>query len=226
MSNLKKTLGEFLQESRILIGNSQALPEISGPLAGFGYDAPRWAEGNKLLEAAEALTLAQKKEYGDQYQATEAVQDAWAVADEAYTKTLKIARLVFANDVHASAALRLSGMRKNSLAGWLDQARFFYGNLVDPALMAQMGRYGYTPEKVQTEKALVEALQVRVLAQGRETAEAQRATVNRDEAVKQLDQWVGELRAVLQVALGNSETLEAVGITVPAPRTKKKSVSY
>ena len=71
-----------------------------------------------------------------------------------------------------------------------------------------------------------EPLQVKVLAQGRETAEAQRATVDRDEAVKQLDQWVGELRTVFGVAFdGNAQIVEAVGITVPAPRAKKKSSS-
>lgn len=89
MANLKNTLGDFLQETRVLMGNSQTLPDVAGALAEFGYDAARWAEGTALLQSAETLVLAQKKEYGEQYEATEAVQAAWAAADSAYTKTLK-----------------------------------------------------------------------------------------------------------------------------------------
>lgn len=72
MANLKNTLGDFLQETRVLIGNSQTLPEVAVALAEFGYDAARWTEGTGLLQTAETLVLAQKKEYGEQYEATEA----------------------------------------------------------------------------------------------------------------------------------------------------------
>ena len=224
MATLNHSLGDFLQETRILVGNSQNLPEVAGPLAEFGYNSERWTEGVGLLQAAETLVLAQKKEYGEQYEASEAAQAAWAVADSAYSKTLKIARLVFADDVQASTALKLLGSRKASLAGWLDQALFFYGNLAgQPTLMAKMGKYGYTPDKIRAEKALVEALQTKVQVQAKETGEAQQATVTRDAAVKKLDQWVGELRAILKVALADRpQVLESVGITVGTPGPKRK----
>jgi len=227
MANLKNTLGDFLQETRILIGNSQTLPDVAGALAEFGYDAARWAEGTALLQAAETLVLAQKKEYGEQYEATEAAQAAWAAADSAYTKTLKVARLVFADDVQATTALKLSGTRKATLAGWLDQALFFYGNLAaQPNLTTKMGKYGYTVDKIRAEKALVEALQTKVQVQAKETGEAQQATVTRDAAVKKLDQWVGELRAILKVALGDKpQVLETVGITVGVPGPKRKKLA-
>ena len=225
MANLKNTLGDFLQETRVLIGNAQAVPEVATPLAEFGYYAPRWSEGMGLLQAAEALVLAQRNEYGEQYEATEAAQQAWAVADSAYTKTLKVARLVFADDVQAITSLKLSGTRKATLAGWLDQALFFYGNLVaQPNLVAKMGKYGYTAAKIEAEKALVDSLQTKVQIQAKETGEAQQATVTRDLAVKKLDKWVGDLRAILRVALSdNPQMLETVGITVGVPgRPKKK----
>ena len=81
MATLNHSLGDFLQETRILVGNSQNLPEVAGPLAEFGYNSERWTEGVGLLQAAETLVLAQKKEYGEQYEASEAAQAAWAVAD-------------------------------------------------------------------------------------------------------------------------------------------------
>lgn len=227
MANLKNTLGDFLQETRVLIGNSQSLPQLTAVLGEFGYTSERLKEGETLLKTAESLVLQQKKEYGDQYEATAAAQAAWDAADTVYVKTLKIARLVFADDVQAITALKLAGSRKATLAGWIDQAVFFYGNLTSqPSWMAAMGRFGYTSEKLLAEKALVDLVVTRAQAQAKETGEAQQSTVARDAAIKALDTWVGELRTVLKVALAHDpEALEAVGITVSAGgRPKKKGV--
>ena len=89
MANLRNTLEDFLQETRVLIGNSQTVPEISGALKDFGYTPERLAEGQTLLQAASSLVLKQRKEYGDQYEATAAAQSAWDAADRAYIKALK-----------------------------------------------------------------------------------------------------------------------------------------
>jgi len=216
MASLKHTLEAFLQDTRVLIGNSQTLPEVSGALEDFGYTEDRMAEGRTLLRETEALILKQKKEYGDQYEATEAAQAAWDKADTAYMKTLKIARLVFSEDIQAITALKLTGSRKATMAGWMDQAVSFYGNLTaQPPLVAAMARFGYTTEKLLAEKALVDAV-----------ALPQEATADRDAAVRRLDTWVGELRTVLKVALAEDpETLEAVGIKGGAAgRPKKKAL--
>lgn len=225
MANLRNPLGDFLQEARILIGNSQSLERITGALGEFGYTPDRLAEGQNLLQQAEALTLAQRKEYGEQYEATQATQQAWDAADQAYQKTLRVARMVFAEDVHALASLKLTGPRQRSLAGWLDQAGFFYGNLLaNPAQTTALGRFGYTPAKLAREKALVDSVVTQAQAQAKETGEAQQSTVARDEALKALDKWVGELRTVLKVALRDDpEALESVGITVMAAGRKKKA---
>jgi len=226
MAVSNRSLGDFLQDARILIGNSQTLTPITEVLGEYGYTPDRLAEGQNLLQTAEALSLAQRKEYGEQYEATQATQRAWEVADTAYQKTLRMARLVFAEDVQALAALKLTGPRHQSLAGWLDQAGFFYGNLLaHPGQKAALARFGYTPAKLAAEKALVDAVVAQAQAQAKETGEAQQSTVARDEAVKKLDQWVSELRTVLKVALRDDpEALETVGITVVVGgRPKKKA---
>lgn len=204
MANLNGTLEVFLQEARVLIGNAQAVPAIVA-----------------------ALVLAQRKEYGEQYEASAAVQAAWTAADTAYGKTLKVARLVFADDVQAITALRLAGPRKAALSGWVDQAVCFYGNLNAQAkLVSAMGRFGYTPAKLAAEKALVDAVVTQAQAQAKETGEAQKATVDRDRALDKLDTWVGELRTILKVALADDvQSLEAVGISVAVGgRPRKKAV--
>jgi len=226
MANLKNTLEDFLQGTRVLVGNSQAVPQIRTALGGFGYTSERLSEGQTLLQQAEALALAQKKEYGEQYEASAVTEAAWDAADRAYVNTLKIARLVFADDVQAITALKLTGSRKATLAGWMDQAVFFYGNLTaQPKLVAAMSRFGYTAEKLLAEKALVDAVVTLAQKQAQETGEAQRATADRDTIVKKLDTWVGELRTVLKIALADDpQTLEAVGISVAVGGRPKKAV--
>ena len=218
-------LGEFLQETRVLIGNSQTLPEISGILNGFGYTPERLAEGQKLLQEAQTLILAQQKEYGEQHEAIEETQSAWNAADTVYTKTLKVARMVFADDIQAITALKLTGARNRSLAGWLDQAVFFYGNLTtQPKLVTAMARFGYTAEKLLTEKALVDAVVALSQSQAKETSEALKSTVARDAAVKRLDAWAGELRTILKIAfVDDQRSLEAVGMGAPVGGRPKKA---
>lgn len=225
MAMLNHTLEVFLQECRLLVGNSQTVPGVTAALAGYGYTPARLAEGKTLLDRAEGLVLAQRREYGEQLEASAAVQDAWTKADTAYMKTLKVARLVFAENVQAIVALKLAGPRKAALPGWVDQAVSFYSNLLAQShLAAAMGRFGYTVAKLTAEKALVDQVVTRSQAQAKEMGEAQKATADRDSALDQLDTWVGELRTILKVALADDiQTLEAVGITVAkGGRPKKK----
>ena len=227
MANLRHTLEDFLQDARVLIGNSQTVPEVSGALKDFGYTPERLAEGQALLQAAESLVLQPRKEYGDQYDATSATQKAWDAADSAYIKTLKIARLVFVDDVQAITALRLAGSRKATLAGWTEQAVVFYGNLLaQPPLVSALARFGYSPAKLTAEKALVDAVVTLAQKQAKETGEAQKATAARDAALNRLDTWVGELRTVVKVALADDpQTLEAVGTSVSVGGRPKKKVA-
>ena len=125
MANLKGSLSEFLSGSHILIENARDVPELSGVLQGFGYTAERWAEGSHLLTATETLVQKQLKEYGESYEATEALNKAWDAANAAYIKTLKIARVVFGEEVMPAAALKLYGPRKQTAAGWMEQASAF-----------------------------------------------------------------------------------------------------
>jgi len=203
----------FLHDARLLLGNCSSVPALAGPLEGFGYTSARWAEGRTLLEAAEALGLAQARAYGHQYAATVATRAARKVAHRAYSQTLKIARMVL-TDPGSVVALGLAGPRCRDLAGWVDQATSFYANL-EPAHFEALGRFGYTPAKVSTEAALVEVVVSRARAQARHTGEARQATADRDAALGRLEAWLGELRTVLRVALADApQVLESVGIRV------------
>lgn len=222
MPKTTSLLSDFLTESRILVENARNLPDMSAVLKAFGYTAERLDQGLALLAETEALIQKQIREYGESYAATKALNEAWAAADGLYMKTLKVARIAFGDDPGAGAALKLSGLRKQTVTGWLEQASTFYTNLT-AGFADQLARFGYTPAKLAAEAALVEGVRKTLQAQAKESGEAQQATMVRDAKVGELDRWIGELRAIARVAFADDpQQLEKLGIRVlNAPRAHK-----
>ena len=109
-----------------------------------GYDAARLEEGRNLWAVVDGLAKKQGADYGAQYEATQSFEKAWATANAAYIKTLKVSRVAFGGDSGTVAALKLYGPRKLTIAGWMDQATTLYANLSsDTRLSAGLVRFGY-----------------------------------------------------------------------------------
>tara|TARA_R110002050_G_scaffold89774_1_gene188981 strand:- start:37612 stop:37926 length:315 start_codon:yes stop_codon:yes gene_type:complete len=74
MANKKiaKTLGAY----QVTLSNATD-PEILEVTQTFNYDTERIAEGTTLLQKAQQLNVKQEKEYGEQYSATIAEEDAF-----------------------------------------------------------------------------------------------------------------------------------------------------
>lgn len=94
-------------------------------------------------------------------------------------------------------------------------------------MMAVIGEYGYTPEKLKEEAALIEQVTAKNLIQKKEMGEAQEATQNRDKKLDDLATRISGLRAVAKVALDdNPQMLEKLGILArTTPRTQVKQTA-
>ena len=159
MSMHQGSLADFLQGSKTLIENASTLPEIATALASYGYDAARFEEGRRLWAEADSLAKKQSLDSGGRSGATQELDKAWTVANKSYMKALKIARIAFGEDPKAIAALKLYGPRKQSVAGWIEQAETFYANLAaDPVLAGRLRRYGYDSARLGSEATQVEAV--------------------------------------------------------------------
>jgi len=96
--------------------------------------------------------VTQDAEYGDQLAATEAVEKAWKKARETYSDALALARIAFKNNLDAQRTLRLNGVRRESLSGWLEDAKVFYQQLLDnPAWVQALERYDYSVDRLTQE---------------------------------------------------------------------------
>ena len=207
-------IDQFLLASQVMIENSLQNDEIQQALAVYGYTEEKLNYGKSLFEKAESLHNARKKEFGEQIAATAELDNVWEQAEQQYMKTLKIARIALKENVKAYQSTMLLGDRKQSLSGWLEQARAFYRNILSDAdLLTPLTAYGYTEEKLEQESALIDQVITKHLAQKKEIGEAQEATEKRDKALDDLAKWVSDLRSVAKVALETSpQQLEKLGI--------------
>ncbi len=218
MSEQRKSMDQRLLEARIVIDNSLGNQDILDAVTLFGYDQPRLQAALALYNEVIDLVAAQRKEYGQQYEATNTLQSAWDTADAAYKRTLKISRLVFEGNAEARNALGLNGRRKISIGGWIEQTMFFYKALLEtPAFIAAMTPYSYDQVKLSAENALVQAVIDAKSQQNTERGQAQEATKIRDAKMDELDQWISAYKTVAEVALDETpQKLEQLGWVVPS----------
>ena len=209
------SIDQQLLAAQVALNNARNTPDILTELSLFGYDDARLNQGLQLLAQSETLVQQQRLEYGEQYAASATLQTAWGAANQAYMRSLKVARVAFKGHVKARTALMLDGRRKRTTSGWLEQARTFYHNLLNqPDLLAEMSTFGYDRSKVTAEADLVEGVAQANEAQEVEKGEAQAATQQRDTALDTLDDWLADFREIAAVALADqAQRLEQLGFS-------------
>ena len=84
-------------------------------------------------------------------------------------------------------------------------------------VIEKMSAFGITQEKLEAGKSLVEQTETAKASQEKEKGEAQQATLDRDNAVDALDEWMGDFIAIARIALEEKpQLLEKLGIVEPS----------
>ena len=212
------TIDAKLVSSQVALANTMGNDAIKAPLSAFGYDEAKMLEGKALFEDAATKHDQQKKEYGEQYAATDEFEAAMNSANKDYMIHLKIARVALRGLRGAAEALQLEDRRKKTYTGWMKQAGIFYTNaLADEAIKAALGKFGIDEAKMTAGKAAVQDVADKQAAQFKEKGEAQATTVARDEALEDLLDWMGDFVAIARIALENEpQLLKMLGIVEPS----------
>ena len=124
-----QTLSEFLTTTETALTNATGT-DILPLLVTRGYTAI--IINGKLADAV-ALRLLdekQRKEYGDQYDATEKYNTKRTALNEDYADHIALARIAFKDDISAQTALGLKGKRKESVSGFSSQGLLFYNGII------------------------------------------------------------------------------------------------
>jgi hypothetical protein len=213
-----QTIDSKLLFAQNAINNAQSNPEIKASMAEFGFDDAKMQEGLALYNHAAALQIKQVKEYGEQFAATDALTLAKASANKEYMTHVKIARIALKGARGLAESLQISGKRKETLSGWLKQAKAFYGNALNtPEVMEGMARFGISQDKLEEGQTLVADVEAKLNSQLKEKGEAQTATQARDEAFDAMQEWMSDFIGIARIALeAQSQYLEMLGIVEPS----------
>ena len=212
---IRKSIDNQLDIAEVAIEGVLGHPDIQKLLANYGYDRKRVMEGKALLNTARMLQSGKNQKQGAQREASSTLQRDRQLAWKAYMRHVTLARLSFPEDSGAWKKLQLSGGRKRSFAGWLEQARNFYHELSNDTVILE--QTGIAREEVEQAQAMVDAVRAARQQHKYCRGEAQQATQNRNKALQELRVWTKRFLKIAAIALeGQEQMLEALGMVVKA----------
>ncbi len=186
--------------------------------ANYGYDEATVQEGLALYDNSYDLQQQQKKEYGEQYAATDELAAARSAAYEQYIELVQLARIALKRERNFQNQLELGGQREQSYNKlYMQMLNFYDAALGSKDIQTALARFRITPDTLNAGRALVVSMQQKYQAQKRETSEAQRASHDSDATLDALDDWMGDFIGVSRIALSKEpEYLERLGLVDPS----------
>lgn len=212
------TIDANMLNAQVAIENALGNETIKTALAVYGYSKAKLTEGKVLYEDALTKQIKQKQEYGDQYQATDTLDNVKIEANATYMRHVKIARIALNGQRGTWQALDINGRRKKTYSGWVSQATVFYTNaLADKAVSTTLSGFDITTKALTDGLAAIKEVETKLAAQLKEKGEAQDATQIRDDAFESLQDWMSDFITIIRIALeGKPQMLEVVGIVEPS----------
>jgi hypothetical protein len=198
---------------------------IRDVLAGYNFNEERFKRARKLLKRVDRLSLDHNSKISEKLEATKVLKEVSQKAKKVFIQLLQLARLVFKDDPWAARVLGLKGRRKQTIAGWLDEAKQFYTNALNEAkILEQFSSFGITREQLEAGKAVLVEVEQAAAEQERKKGDLLQATRRRNQAIKELVQITGIIKRLAGFGLRGGlkeQLLEGLGMTIPT-MTKKQ----
>ncbi|MBJ7428043.1 MAG: hypothetical protein JHD28_03670 [Bacteroidia bacterium] len=161
------------------------------------------------LEALKKLSDDQKKEYGEQYEATKKFNELAISLHPIYLTHVNYGKLIFEDDKAAIKVLGLDGKRKRAEMAYCNQALDFYENgLSNATYKAALNKRGITDAELTAGKTGFTNLKAMIPVKAKETGEAQQATSKRDAAWEIFDEWFVKFKKYAVLALSGTPQLK------------------
>lgn len=195
------TIAERIVKSKEYLSNAQNHPHLQSLLARKSYTDEKLAVGISLQASAEVKQDAMIREQGDQLAATEKLNQSWDDLTVDFTDLREISRIVFKRDRESQQSMYLHEWQERGKAKLEDQMRSTFNNLLqEPAMLEQLEPYGCGENHITELKFRLESIHSLKTAKEIEKNEAQQATVDRDDALAQLDEWMVDFLAIARIA--------------------------
>ncbi|MFN8504400.1 hypothetical protein [Kouleothrix sp.] len=198
----KKNIQKCLKQAQVALTNALSDSELQEALERYGYSAERLAQGKALYDRTQELYQEQHSSHGAHATAIDALETSKHQANRTYMRYVKVARVAFKNNRGALQALLLQERRHEQLDNWLGQARQFYNEaLADPALLAQLARFGISEAMLQSGRQEVEAVADARSHRQKCQGAALTATSLSTKSNAELADWMADFTKIARVAL-------------------------
>ena len=216
-----RPVSERLNNAREIIDIVQSDPELSEPLAQFGYSETEFVEAARRLEAASTLEVNQEAMLGAQVAATNALTQAIRVMKSAFSADRRFLQAILRDRISLVEELRLHIRMKDKRDAFVRQAIHFYEEAIRHSEVQALilAEYNMTPEafyatRITQLTSLLEAMRIQQYQLG----QARVATQQRRQAMGELDEWVrGFIRTARYAFRGNERQLRKLGLAVSLP---------
>ncbi len=200
-----------LQSAETIINNVLNNPSLLKKLEGSKFDFKQFVYGKELLDKVLMLQAKQELASEEHKEFSQTLDIDRKQTYQVYVKHKKIALLALRDKPDLSQSLKLNGDKTYTVDGWLEQAYVFYKNVKYISKDMEAERVDKA-ELIQV-KVMIEALLDAKNTKLRLRKSAQEATILRDKALNQLQQWLYKFQTIAQISLQNDlPTLAALGM--------------
>ena len=214
----------FANEALTVLQSDPVIIEI---MTENGYPTARIGEGVGFHTTAFSLTKAREEQFASQLIATKARNELYRSLRAQFATDRRLVRQVIPNDRAEYEALGLNRHIDGKREQTITQAQFFYQQiLADEALLTSLqSRFAMPRELVEKRLQDLEGLVASMLAQQVQKSEARLATQRRDQAMAELDRWMGQMLVVARRAFREDpRQLEKLGVVLAGIRRPVQGV--
>jgi hypothetical protein len=220
MSKPTSSIDDQLDTAQVAIDNSLADPEITALVGGYGYSAEKLAEGQALVDAAQAAVNAQGAAAGRQKSATATFNDAQTQAFDAFQALATVARAAV-SDPGQLKVLGLEGPMPRKTGAFRNVASQLFENAASIPALTQ---FGYDAARIAAEAAKLAAYVTANDQQEIAKGAAKQATTDQDAALTALNKWTAQYLKIAQVALRvKPDLLKKLGIVRASPAAAQRA---
>jgi len=226
MAIASKKIEKLLKDSRVVIKNIQALPEIKEKIDRYGFDEKRIKEGDDLLSKAEAMYNRQMTTRGEQIDMTGKLKEGIKEILKNYMVFRRMTRRQTRGIENEGLrkTLGIDGEARRTLTGVLKEAQQFYeGISTHEEIGKKLEKFSLTKEKLGSYLAELDELKRLNEAQEKKKGEAQQSRKERDDLYVELSVWLSQFKVACKSALANDpQQLEKLGIMAFSENYRRK----
>lgn len=206
---------QLFEKAQLAITNTQRSAELNKRMSAYGFTPERMQEGQGILDRARSFYDTKRDRYHERQRIGNRLNADRETVYATFRDHVATARLAFRHDPETLNLLNIRKIVNIRSWQWTAQAETFYQQVSQHT--KEMAKYQVKANELQQAQASVEALVALKGQRQQVKADAEEATRMKNEALRELRQWLRDFHAVARIATQDVPQLrEAYGVVVRA----------